>query len=94
MDEVVEVDIVANIKADMHRARIGGAHVFARFGEAVAAALGLIGVAVLQQFDHHVVELDEAHVEPLRPAGEIGNGDRSRVDLRSFAMISSSVSSV
>ena len=40
---------------------------------------GLIGVAVLQQLDHHVVELDEAHVEPLRPAGEIGNGDRSRV---------------
>ena len=40
----------------------------------------LIGVAILQQLDHDIVELDEAHVEPLRAAPQVGNTDRPRID--------------
>ena len=56
------------------------AHVVARLGEAVAAAGGLLGVAILQQLDHDVVELDEAHVQPLRAAAQIRNAHRARID--------------
>ena len=42
---------------------------------------GLIGIAVLQQLDHDIVELDEAHVEALRTTAEIRHTQRARVDL-------------
>ena len=45
-----------------------------------AAAHRLIGVAILQQLDHDIVELDEADVEPLCAAPQVGNADRSRID--------------
>ena len=41
----------------------------------------LVGVSILQQFDHDVVELDEPHVQALRAASEIRDADRPRVDL-------------
>jgi hypothetical protein len=40
-------------------------YVVPRLGLAVAAAHRLPGLAVLQELDHEVVELDEADVEPL-----------------------------
>ena len=62
-DEFVEIDVVANVKANVHHSREGGAHVAEGLGEDGAAARGLLGVAVLQQLDHDIVELDEAHIE-------------------------------
>ena len=88
MDELVEVDVVADVEADVHRARIGRAHMVARLGEAVAAAHRLVGIAILQQLDHHIVELHEAHVEPLLAAGEVRHADRARIDRRARASIS------
>ena len=67
----VEVDVVADVEADVHRPREGRAHVVARLGEARPAPGRLIGVAILQQLDHDVVELDEPHVQALRAASEI-----------------------
>lgn len=65
----------------MHHSWEGGTHVIERLGKARAAAGGLLGVAVLQQFDHDVVELDEPHVQPLRPASQVGDAHRPRIDL-------------
>ena len=73
---------------------IGRAHVIARLGEAGAAAGRLIGVAILQQLDHDVVELDEPHVQPLRAAAQVRHAHRPRIDLRARASMSWSVSSV
>ena len=42
---------------------------------------GCCRVAILQQLDDDVVELDEAHVQPLRAAAEVGNAQRPRIDL-------------
>jgi hypothetical protein len=47
-----------------------------RLRPTVAAAHRLRRVAVLQQLDDHVVELNEAHVQPLRAAPKIGDADR------------------
>ena len=51
-----------------------------RLGKRGAAAGGLLRVAVLQQLDHDIVELDEAHIEPLCSASQVGNAHRARID--------------
>ena len=45
-----------------------------------AAAGGLLGVAVLQQLDHDIVELDEAHVQALRAASQVRDAHGARID--------------
>src|SRR5262245_37900645 len=47
VDEFVEVDIVANVEADVHRAWISGAHVVPRLCPAVSATPWLLGFAIL-----------------------------------------------
>jgi hypothetical protein len=54
---------------------------FPRLRPTVAAAHRLRRVAVLQQLDDDVVELNEAHVQPLRAAPKIGDDDGTRIDL-------------
>ncbi len=49
-------------------------------GEAVAAAHRLVRIAILEQFDHGVVELDEPDIESLCAAPEIGDPDRPWID--------------
>lgn len=48
--------------------------------EAAAAALRLAAVALLQQLDHHIVELDEAHVEALGAAAQVGHAQDPWID--------------
>ena len=50
-----------------------------RLGKRSAAAGRLRSVAVLQELDHDVVELDEADVESLGAVLEIGDAHRTRV---------------
>jgi hypothetical protein len=64
----------------MCHARKGGTHVVERLRERGAAARGLLGVAVLQQLDHDIVELDEANVQALRAAAQIRDAHRARID--------------
>ena len=52
----------------------------ARLGPTVAAADWLLGIAVLQELDHDVVELHEAHVEALIATLEIRHANGSRID--------------
>ena len=40
----------------------------------------MLGVAVLQQLDHHVVELDEPHVQALRAASQVRDAHGPRID--------------
>ena len=79
-DEFVEIDVVANVKADMHHAGKGRAHVVERLGKGGTAAGGLLGVAVLQQLDYHIVELDEANVQTLCAASEVRNPHGAWID--------------
>lgn len=51
-----------------------------RLRKGVRTAHRLVRVAILQKLDDDVVELDEAHVEPLRAASQIGHADGARVD--------------
>ena len=44
------------------------------------AAHRLVGVPILEQLDHDVVELDEPHVEALGAAPQVRNADRARID--------------
>src|SRR5262245_37288484 len=81
MDELVEIDVIADVEADMHRAGVGGAHMFPGLRPAVAAAHRLSRVAILQQLDDDVVELDEAHVQPLRATPKVGDADGARINL-------------
>src|SRR5690349_16967135 len=52
----------------------------ARLGPAVATAHWLARIAILQQFDDHIVELDEANVQPLRSAPEVGHADGAGIN--------------
>ncbi len=38
-------------------------------------------VAVLEQLDDRIVELDQACIQPLRPTAQVRNADRFRIDL-------------
>jgi hypothetical protein len=75
-----EIDIVADVKADVHHAREGRAHVIERLGEARAAAGGLLGIPVLQELDHDIVELDEAHVQAQPAAPQVRDAHGPWID--------------
>jgi hypothetical protein len=81
VDELVEVDIVANVEANVHRARIGRTHVVSRLSPAVSASHLLLHIAILQELKDHVVELHETDIQPLLAALEVRHSDGSRIDL-------------
>src|SRR5262249_36880750 len=80
-NELVEVDVIANVETDVHHPRKSRTHMLQRLREAVRAAHWLVGVAILQQLDDDIVKLDKAHVQPLLPAPEIGDSQCSRTNV-------------
>src|SRR5262249_44317184 len=50
-DELVEVDIVPDVEADVQRSGVGGARVLVRRRETGTTALRLLPVAILQELD-------------------------------------------
>ncbi len=73
-DELVEIDVVPECGKQMCIMR-GKAGLMCSSGSAKAAPLPAVCSAsrYLQELDHHVVELDEAHVQTLRAASKIRN---------------------
>ncbi len=51
-----------------------------RLSPTVSAAHRLLGVAILQELDHDIVELHETDVEPLLATLQVRHADRSRID--------------
>ena len=81
-DELIEVDVVANMEADVHHSRERRAHMLHGLRESFGTTHRLVGIAILQEFDHDVVELDEPHVEALGAIPQIGYADRPRIDAK------------
>src|SRR5262249_48603474 len=77
--ELRKIHVIANVEADMHRPRICWAHVIARFRPAVSISHGLFSSAILQEFNHEIIELDEADIQSLRTVFQVGHSDRARV---------------
>ncbi len=80
-DEQIEIDIVANMKTDVHHAGESRAHVVEWLSESVGTAHGLLGIAILKQFDHDIVELDETNIQTLRAASQVWKAHRARIDI-------------
>jgi hypothetical protein len=80
-DELIKIDVVSYVEADMHRPGIRRARAISRRRKARSAALRLLLVPVLQKLDDDVVELDEAYVQALRATTQIRNPDGSRIYL-------------
>jgi len=89
LHKFVEVDVITQMKTEMKRPWKCGASTIVRRRPRGTVSCWLGTFAIVQQLEHHVVELYEADVQSLLPATQVRNSDCCGFIFGSIASISS-----